>query len=285
MNKLAVDIKDGYIILASGDSGHQDYLKIDVDETLLGGADSTGQAGSTGIFKLGNEQVTGLYNSADGFILSLPMRFSLIKPISIDLPAIEQFGEEFLAWEAHQQLPDELGQFRTGFYKLRESFDRKTYKYMFYAASRDFSDVLANFVSAGTDKVPQVESEAFGLLNIANLASGGQGLITAVSLEHDGAAVVVVHDGDFVAGRFITGDTPSLGEEIMYYTIAQSSEDTRPRLLVCGDLDNLDHLGSTSWAERVELPKSLNFGDNISDNDKTKFAVAAGLIMLENNAN
>lgn len=280
-----MDIKDGYIILASGDNRHQAYLKIDVDETLLGGTDSSGSTGSTGIFKLGNEQAAAFYNSAEKLILTLPMRFSLIKPISIDLPAIEQLGDEFLKWEARQQLPDELGQFRTGFYKLRESFDRKSYKYLFYAASQDFSDVLANFVTAGSDKAPQIESEAFGLYNLANLASDGQGLITAVSLEHDGAAVVIVHDGDFVAGRFIAGNSPSLGEEIMYYTIAQASEDIRPRLLVCGDLDNLDHLGSISWAERVELPESLNLREGISENDKTKFAVAAGLIILDDNAN
>lgn len=280
MSKLVIDIKDGYVILVAGGDGPPEYLKIDIDESALSSTNATGSAAPVGLFDLGNQRASELYQAADQIILSLPMRFSLIKPLSIDIQALDQFGDEFLQWEAKRQLPDELGQFRTGFHRLRESFDRKTCKYVFYAAARDFVDTLSNFVSGELKKAPLLESEAFGLFNIAYAATQGQGLVAAVSLEQDGAAVVIAHDGDFITGRFIPGDSPALGEEIMYYAIAHSADDIRAQLIVCGDMDYLDHLGSLSWADRMELPDSLGLSAILSGQDKGRFAVAAGLIDL-----
>ena len=143
MKKLIVDIKDGYAAIAAGGDFDPQFLKIEFEEQdFVGEMGETRALNSLGLFKLGDDTVKGLYESAEHLALVLPMRFSLIKPISIDVPAIENLGDEFLAWEARQQLPDELGKFETGFYQLRKSFDNKTYKYMFYAASSDFVGVL-----------------------------------------------------------------------------------------------------------------------------------------------
>ena len=278
MKKLIVDIKDGYAAIAAGGDFEAHYFKIEFEEKdFIGEMGETRALNSVGLFKLGDESSNQLYQDADQIALVLPMRFSLIKPISIDLPAIETLGDEFLRWEAKQQLPDELGAFETGFYKLRKSFDNRSYKYMFYASSSDFVNVLAKFVSSDDSKKPTMESEAYGLYNAINLASDGQGLGAAISLEHDGAAVVVAHDGDFISAKFIYGDSPALGEEIMYFVIANAPGDMQPNILICGDLDHLDHLGSISWANKLEASQAMGLGSGQSAVDPSIYIVAAGL--------
>jgi hypothetical protein len=278
LKKLIIDIKDGYAAIAAGGDFDPRFFKIEFEEQdFIGEMGETRALNSLGLFKLGDEAANKLYTDAEQLALVLPMRFSLIKPISIDLPAIEILGDEFLSWEARQQLPEELGTFETGFYKLRKSFDNKTFKYMFYAASSDFVEVLARFIGADDTRKPTVESEAYGLYKAINLASNGHGVGAAISLEHDGAAVVVAHDGDFVGAKFIYGDSPALGEEIMYYVIASAPDDTQPNILICGDSDHLDHLGSINWANRLDPSQTPGLTAGTNQIDQSIYIVAAGL--------
>ncbi|MCP4580883.1 MAG: hypothetical protein GY839_04650 [candidate division Zixibacteria bacterium] len=274
MKKLTIDIKDGYAALATG----EDFIKVDFDESDFGETEGISST-STGLIDFGGQEVIDLYNKADQIALTIPMRFSLIRPVSVDMAAIERYGDEYLQWESRQQLPHELGEFITGFYRLRESFDQKSLQYLFYASSKDFVDVLSNFVSPGDRSDPIIESEAFGLLRVLNLASDNRGFGAIVSLEQGGASVVVAHDGDFRAGRFIAGDSPSLGEEIMYYIIAHGTENDRPRLLVCGDLGFMDHLGTTEWAEKLDLPDTIGLTTRQGVSDPSKFVTIAGLTL------
>jgi hypothetical protein len=215
-------------------------------------------------------------------MLTIPMRFSLVKPVTIDKDAIERYGDDFLRWESTQQLPPELGEFATGFYRLRESFDHKTIQYLFYASAKEFTDVLSKFAGGEDYPEPIIESEAYGLLRVLNLASENHGFGAIVSLEQGGASVIAVSDGDFRAGRFIAGEGPGLGEEIMYYLIANAPESDIPKLLVCGDLKFLDQLGSTDWAEKLELPEQLGLSSGQAADDPDKFVAVAGLNLDRN---
>jgi len=277
LKRLVVDIKDGYVILAIGGDSEPGLYKLDFDETQLGDATGDQSHASLGIIGLGGQQIADLYDKVDRIVLVVPMRFSLVKAVSVDMAAVELYGDEYLNWEALQQLPGELGEFETGFYRLRQSFDRKSLKFLFYASAKDFIDVLSKFVLSQAGLELKIESEAFSLLRVVNLASDRQGFCAAISLEQNGAAVVVTQDGDFIAGRFVIGDNISLGEEIKYYIIAHSSVDSRPKLLICGDLAYLDNLGAIDWADTLELPESLGLATKYGVSDPSKFVVAAGL--------
>jgi hypothetical protein len=278
LKRLVIDIKDGYAAIAAGGEFEKQFFKIEFEEAdFIGESGETRSLSSLGLFEIGEDEAKSLYEAADETVLVLPMRFSMVKPVSLEKAAVESMGDEILRWEAKQQLPDELGEFVTGFYKLRDSFDNKSYKYLFYASSKDFVDVLSKFVSSDPSKMPVVQSEAFGLYTAINLASDNQGLGAAISLEHDGAAVVVVHDGDFITGKFIYGDSPALGEEIMYYVVANMPEDTHPHVLICGDLSHVDCLGSLSWATRLYPPESMGLTPEKAANEPGIYIVAAGL--------
>jgi len=283
LKQLVVDIKDGYVILASGGDPEPGYYKLDFDEAQFGDATGDQSNSSLGMIGLGGEQIADLYNKVDKILLVVPLRFSLVKSVSVDLAAIELYGDEYLSWEALQQLPGELGEFATGFHKLRPSFDRKRLKYLFYASAKDFIDVLSKFVLSQTRLELKIESEAFGLLKVIELAPEKQGLCAALSLEQNGAAVVITQDGDFIAGKFIVGDNISLSEEIKYYIFAHSSADERPKLLICGDLAYLDNLGAIDWADILELPESLGLTTKAGVSDPSKFVVAAGLNIKNDN--
>jgi hypothetical protein len=63
----------------------------------------------------------------------------------------------------------------------------------------------------------------------------------------------------------------------MYYIIAQAAEDASPKLLICGDLEFIDQLGSTEWAEKLVLPDSLGLATRQDIGDPGKFVTIAGL--------
>lgn len=277
MKQLVVDIKDGYAILALGGDCEPGYYKFDFDESQFGDANGDDAHSELGLMGLGGQPIADLYNKVEIIVLTVPLRFSMIKAVSIDLAAIETYGDEYLNWEASQQLPGELGEFRTGFYKLRSSFDRKNLKYLFYASTSDFIDVLSKFVLSEAGPELVIESEALGLFKVIDLASDRQGFCAAVSLEQNGAAVIITQDGDFIAGKFIAGDNISLGEEIMYYIMAHSSVDSRPKMLICGDLAYLANLGVIDWADTLELPETLGLSAKYGVSNPGEFVVAAGL--------
>ncbi len=281
MKKLVIDIKDGYAAIAANDESGLSYYKIEFEESdFVGESGDSKSLTSLGLFGLADENLRALHDQAEYTTLVVPMRFSMVKPLTIDKIGYDNLGGDFLAWEATQQLPDDLGDFETGFYKLRESYDSKSYKFMFYASTKDFIDVLAQFVASNSDKNLEIKSEAIGLFNAVNLASEGKGLAAAIAVEHDGASVVIAHDGDFVSGKFIPGDSPALGEEIMYYVIANSSGDIRPRVLLCGDLDHMDHLGKLDWADRLQMPAEFGLQAATGIDDPMMYVAAAGVNFL-----
>lgn len=283
MNKLVIDIKDGYAAIAANFESGQSYYKIEFNESdFIGDSGDSKSLTSLGLFELADDNLRNLHSLSESTTLIVPIRFSMVKPVAIDKAGYDNLGDEFLTWEARQQLPEELGEFEEGFYKLRTSFDNKTYKFMFFASTKDFVDVLTKFVISDSSKKLNVKSEAIGLFNAVNLASDKKGLSAAISLEADGASVVIAHDGDFVAGKFIHGDNPTLGEEIMYYIFANSSGDIRPNVLICGDLDHIDHLGKLDWADRLQMP--AEFGLQAADgiDEPMMYVAAAGVSFLDN---
>ena len=280
MRKLAIDIKDGYAALAAGGDFEAEYIKIDFGETDFPGEDDSARPGPTiNLFDIGQKHVLELCRNADRITLAAPMRFSLVKPVKVDMAAIELYDQEFLRWEARQQLPDEIGEFVAGFNKLRVDQKRGQIKYLFYAVPRDFIEVLLGFVTFDQNRRPVLESEATGLYNILNLATDGTGVNAAVSLEHDGASVVIVRDQDFLAGRFIGGGRAILADEIMYYIHGFASEESEPGLLICGDSAYLDQLGKVSWARILDLPGSMAKSAG-EVTDRRAFAAVAGLNLI-----
>ena len=280
MKKLAIDIKDGYAVLAAGGDFEAEYIRIDFDETDFAGETDQGKPASPlSLFDIGQKRVLELCRNAERITLSAPMRFSLIKMVSVDAAAVELYGQEFLQWEARQQLPDEIGEFVAGFNKLGIDQRQKRINYLFYAVPRDFIEVLLGFVTFDQNRKPALESEAMGLYKILNLATSGSGFNAAVSLEHDGASVIIVKNGNFVAGRFIGGDGLELADEIMYYVYGFAPEATTPGLLVCGDTTYLDLLGKISWARLISLPDSTAESSG-EVADQPAFAVVAGLNLI-----
>ena len=114
-------------------------------------------------------------------MLIVPMRFSLVKTLSIDRAGIETYGEQFLKWEASQQLPEELGKFTFDFKKLAESSDSKYVSYLYFAVPEEFINSLTDFATSNSEEKPALCSESFGLLSVVNNASGNNGFCAAVS--------------------------------------------------------------------------------------------------------
>jgi len=224
LKKLALDIKDNYAAIATGGDFEPEFIIINFDEADFADDSENESPGYKNLFALGGDRLAKLYSEADQALLAVPMRFSLVKPLSIDQAAVENYGSDFLQWEAKQQLPEELGQFIFGFSKLGESYDSKFGNYLYYAVPRDFIDELLNFA------VPEIEKKR--LFNVINLAMDQKGFGAAISLEHDGASVVISHDGVFQSGRFITGEESTLDDEIMYYVMGHTPEDIRPNVLI-----------------------------------------------------
>ncbi len=278
MSNLVIDIKDGYAAIATGSENQRAYYKILFDESdFVGESGSAKSFTSLSLFELADDNLKNLQSQAEMTTLVVPMRFSMVKPVDIDKAGLDSLGDEFLTWESHQQLPEDLGDFEIGFYKLRRSFDDKSYKFMFYASTRDFTDVLSNFVASSPDLKVEIKSEAIGLFNAVCLASDKQGVGVAIALESDGASVVIAHDGDFLAGKFIPGDNTSLGEEIMYYVFANCADDLKPKVLICGDLDYMDHLGRLDWADRLQMPAQFGLQAAAGIDEPMMYVAAAGV--------
>ena len=246
MKKLAIDLKDNYAaIAASGEFGPV-YLKIDF-------GDFAGDQAETRLVDIAGDRFRQLYLEAEKVSLVIPMRYSLAKIIEIDRAGIEKYGDDFLNWEASLQLPSELGDFRRDFYRLGESFDKKRYKYFFCATPQEFIRKLEEFASIPGAQKLQAQSEAMALYHALNLAADFSGLDAAISLEPEGASVVLSHDGDYLGGRYIRDNAGSLRDELMYFIIGTHLEDLRPKLLLSGDLNLIDKLGDLSWAETLKL--------------------------------
>ena len=272
MKKLVIDIKNNYAVFAAGGDFKPEFGKIDFDE-----ADFEDDTGTGKLLKIGGQKLRELYADAQQVVLTVPMRFSMVKAVEIDTEAIERLGDDFLRWEATQQIPEELGKFASGFSKLGESFDNRKIKYMFYVTPRDFIQVLIKFVAGPLGPRPVLNSEAIGLFNALNLVSDCRGFNAAVSLEHDGATVVLSCDGDFVSGKFITGEGSQLSNEIMYYVLGHTPEGVKPQLLLSGDLAQVNHLNEFSWAELLRVQDSFGIDLEPEFDNPELFVTAAGL--------
>ncbi|GEM_PF-2043588 len=279
MKKIAFDIKDGYAAIVTGGDLEPEFIMIGFDEADFADDSENESSVPKNLFALGDERLASLYSLADQALLAVPMRFSLVKSLSIDQAAVEKYGSDFLQWEAKQQLPDELGQFISGFSKLGESYDGLFGNYLYYAVPRDFIEGLLNFAVPDTEKKPALSSEALGLFNVINLAMNQNGFGAAISLEHDGASIALSHDGVFLGGRFIAGEKPTLGDEIKYYIMGHAPEDLRPNVLICGDMNKIDSIGAVTWAEILKIPDSLKTAVKSGKASPELFTAAAGLIM------
>jgi hypothetical protein len=74
-----------------------------------------------------------------------------------------------------------------------------------------------------------------------------------VALDQEGASVVISHDGDFVAAKFIGNCGPALKDEVMYYIIGAGSEMLKPQILVCGQAARKTELGDITWADLLQI--------------------------------
>lgn len=276
---MAIDIKDGYAVIAAGGDFEPEFIKIDFKESDFVDNSEQNNSDMPGLFDLGGEHAIELYNKADEIALAVPMRFSLVKPVSICQTAIKAYGDEFLNWEASQILPEELGHFTHNFSKLAQSYDNKFIKYMYYAVPSDFIEVLKDFAVPDSAKRITLSSEAIGLINMINHISNNHGFNAAISLEHDGASIVMSNNGDFLSGRFINADKSNLFDEIAFYIMGYAPDGVTPRALICGDLSQLAGISNISWAEMLKMPESF---DNIKKTDLVLtevFAAVAGLTM------
>ena len=284
MKKLAIDIKDNYAVVVAGGDFKPEFIKIDFGEIDFTPSDENDNAPPC-LFDMGNTRIAELYKEADQAVLSTPMRFSLVKSLSIDQAGIAGYGDDFLRWEAFQQLPEELGQFIFGFKKLGESYDNKYGNYLYYAAPQEFMENLLNFASPDPENKPVLGSEALGLLNIINTATDNKGFCAAISIEQDGASVILSRDGVFISARFIQGEKPesqdasALGDEIMYYILSQAPEDIKPGVLICGDLNQIDTIGVVDWADMLVIPDNLKPLIMPGVGGPGPFTAAAGLII------
>jgi hypothetical protein len=279
LKKLAIDVKDNFAVVVAGGDFRSEFIKIEFNESDFAGEDDRQDTMHPCLFDMGNDRIIQLYKEADQRIVSVPIRFSLVKPLSIDTVGIDKYGDDFLQWEATQQIPEDLGEFIFGFQKLRESFDGKIANYLYYASPRNFTDNLLNFASPDSEHKPALGSEAFGLLNIINSAAEREGLCAAISLEHDGVSVVLSRDGIFEGARFISAESVNIGEEIMYYILGQVPDDIAPRVLICGDLNQLELVGAMQWAEMLTIPDSLKPSIMSGVGGPGIFTTAAGLII------
>jgi hypothetical protein len=267
LKKLAIDLKDNYATVAAGGDFEAEYFMIDFPDFDSGKESSQ-------LLDIAGWRFQELCQQADQITLAVPMRYSLAKVIDIDSSGIAKYGDEFVRWEALQQLPGELGDFRSGFNRLGESFDKKKLKYFFYAVPEDFIGPLETFASLANGQKPILQSEAIALYHLLNQTTNYLGFNAAISLETEGAALVLSHDGDFMGGRHFKDTGGNLRDEVMYYIMGLCSEELKPQLLICGDLSQIHKLGDLTWAEilKFELINSLE--------QPEQFATVAGLNLI-----
>lgn len=271
MKNLAIDIKDGYAVVASARDEKRSFVRIDLQNVNLS------SPGSTTLFEVTRGDMADLYDQVEEITLAVPVRISLVKSISIDRAAVAELDNEYLQWEGQQQIPGETGRFISGFRKLGESFDDRLVKFLYYAAPRDLVEALLSFVKAPSGKSPVLQSEAAGLLRALNLAAHEHGFAAAISLEHDGATVVLAHDGDFLGSRFISGQTRNFGDEVYYYVLGNAPENVRPRILLCGDVSRTAPIHQIlSSSETLDIPD--NFLAESSADSRAAYVMVAGLL-------
>ena len=272
MKKLVIDIKDNYAVFVASGDFKLEFGKIDFNEADFKDGPRTGK-----LLEIGGQKFKELYADAQEVVLIVPMRFSLTKIVEIDIAAIEIYGDEFLDWEARQQIPEKLGKFTFDFYKLGKSYDNKKIKYLFYAIPRELIDMLIIFATGSSGLKPILIPEAVGLFNALNLVSNKRGFNAVVALENDGSSVVLTSDGDFTSGKFIAGQGREKIKEIMYYVLCHNSENVKPPLLLCGDLSQVNNLEDFSWAELFKVKDAIGTDLKPELSNPEFFVTAAGI--------
>jgi hypothetical protein len=246
LKKLSIDLKNDYAATVAGGDFVAEFIKIDFAQFDLTNSESR-------LYSMADDHFRQLFDQADIINLVVPMRYSMIKLIEIDTIGFERYGQDFLTWEAGQQLPEELGKFHYRFHLLGKSFDGKKIKMQFWAAPEALVDRLIEFSGLTDRRKLALGSEAMGLYLAIDKATESQGFNAAIILESDGASAVISHDGDFVGGKFILDSDGGLGDELMYYIFGASSETLRPQVLLGGDLSNRSRLGDFKWGDTLNL--------------------------------
>jgi hypothetical protein len=208
---------------------------------------------SNRLFNLGGDRFRELCYQVESINLIVPMQYSMIKLLEIDNAGLEKYGQDFIDWEASQQLPEELGKFRFGYNRLGPSFDQQRVKYLFWAAPENLIGRLIDFLGLPEGLGLVCQSEAMGLYLALNHCSEHQGFNAAMAIEQEGVSVVLSHDGDFIGAKYIGKSGQSLKDEIMYYVIGAGSDSLKPQILLCGDYTYKGNLGDLHWAEMLML--------------------------------
>jgi len=252
LKKLIIDIKDGYAAIAGSDDENVRYYKIDFSEDDFASKPENDMPIQT-IIDFCNTELVDFISQAEDIVLSVPIRFSLIKTIALDLKGIEKYGDSFLSWESAMQLPDDLGSFIHGFDKLGENYDSSFHNYLYYASPEEMISVLRDFVQPESAARLTMASEAQGLYQFLNSAHADAGFYSAVSIEHDGAAIINTLDGMFLSGKFIKSDNKRILDEIMYYIMPHCPDSLQPHLMICGDPGNIDLSSLQNWADVIKV--------------------------------
>jgi len=251
LKKLIIDIKDGYAAIAGKDDENIGYYKIDFSEDDFI-AEPENEAETPSIIDFCDSELADFIIQADEIVLSVPIRFSLIKSIALDLKGLEKYGDTFKNWESSMQLPEDLGSFIHGFDKLGESYDSNFGNYFYFASPEEMIEVLKDFVQPKSTASLKMASEAIGLYRFLNSSNFNSGFCAAVSIEHDGAAIINTLDGMFLSGKFIKSDSQRMLDEIMYYVMPHCPDSLQPQLMICGDAGNIDLSSLQSWAHIVK---------------------------------
>jgi hypothetical protein len=209
------------------------------------------------LFSIAGERFRSLCDQVESVDLVVPMQYSMVKLIEVDNAGLERYGQSFVEWEAAQQLPAEFGKFRFGFNRLGPSFDQRRVKYLFWAAPENIIGRLIDFLGLPENVDLVCQSEAMGLYLALNYSSERQGFNSAISIIQEGASIVISHDGDFIAAKFIPSSAQALKDEAMYYIIGAGSESLKPQILICGNSSLKADLGDMEWAEMLRIESSI----------------------------
>jgi hypothetical protein len=268
LNKLIVELKDTAAVIMTAGTIEPESFIFDFGQLDF-------SVGGNRLYNIAGDRFRQLCDKIDKVELVVPMEYSMVKLLEIDTAGLEKYGREFIDWEAALQLPDEFGKFKFGFNRLGESFDQKRVKYLFWAAPEILIKRLIDFLGLPETVPLECQSEAMGLYLALNYSTDRQGFNSAIAIDPEGASVVISHDGDFIAAKFIGSGGASLKEEVMYYIIGAASESLKPQILICGDSAQKANLGDISWAEILQLEST-----SIPRNDGIYYSVF-GLTLVD----
>lgn len=250
MIKLVIDFKDTWLAVTTLVDSRFVCRKVET-----GPLDFTAVSGSLDRYL--DTETDALFKKSGPLLIALPQRMSVCRIVSLDNLAIERYGTAFVDWVAEQQIPEELGNFVSGFVNLGKSYDGKKSQNLFFGVPAEIYDSIKKFVAPDNDKELLVYPETIGLFKLLWRSTDKNGLAAAVSLEQQGAVVVVTMDMNLIAATYLKFERQDFGDELMCYIMGHLLENDRPSLLLAGDLSLSNRLGTLDWADQLSVPEEL----------------------------